>query len=174
MINLKKFKPFGPYNVGFESMPGGKRITKDNLKNFWETDSLKKIRFSKGVYIFGMQITSGILPCYVGKTNNNFERECFTERNLYIYNGEIIRYERKYKPFIFFLVYQQQKKQKISDRVIRELENYVINLAVDINPDLANIRGLESEDRFEISDLGAGRGTGAPTRAGSFFRKMLY
>ncbi len=173
--HLKKFKPFGPYQVNYDNMPGGKRITKENIKNFWgkSTELQEKVKTKKGVYIFGMTVSNGIVPCYVGKTVNNFEKECFTERNINIYNGEIIRYERNYKPFLFFLVYQPQKNQKLTDKVIRELENYLINLAVDKNPDLANTRGIEEDDRFVIADLGSGRGKGGLTKQGSFFRKMM-
>lgn len=174
--NLKKFKPFGPFEVNYENMPGGKRITKDHINNFWiATNALNyKIRPAKGVYIFGMKVTRTVLPCYIGKTNNSFEKECFTDRNMNIYNGEIIRYERNYKPFIFFLIYEHQKKQKISDKVIRELEAYLINLAVEKNADLANTRGIDNEDRFEIIDIGGrGKGRGAPTREGKFFKKMM-
>ncbi|MEK6657247.1 MAG: hypothetical protein AABY58_07370 [Nitrospirota bacterium] len=174
--NLKKFRPFGPFEIKFENMPGGKRITRDLLKNFWTTthELNNKIRPVKGVYIFGMKVTSTILPCYIGKTNNTFERECFTDRNINIYNGEIIRYARNYKPFIFFLVYQQERKQKISDKVLRELERYLINLAVEKNSDLANTRGREDKDRFDIIEIGGrGRGRGAPTKEGKFYKKMM-
>ena len=172
--NLKRFNPFGPFEIKFENMPGGKRITKDHLQTFWTTMKPNKIGPTKGVYVFGMKVTRTLLPCYIGKTKNSFEKECFTIRNINIYNEEIIHYKRNYKPFIFFLVYQQEKKQKISDKVIRELETYLINLAVERNPDLANTRGIEDEDRFEIVDIGgSGKGRGAPTREGKFFKEMM-
>ena len=174
--NIKKFKPLGPFEVNFDNMPGGKRITKDHIKNFWAaTHELNdKVRTGKGVYIFGMRVARAILPCYVGKTMNSFERECFTERNLNIYNGEIIRYERNYKPFMFFVVYQHEKSQKITDKVVRELEGYAINLAVEKNPDLANTRGTENDDRFSIIDVGGkGSGKGASTKPGKFLKEMM-
>ena len=90
-----------------------------------------------------------------------------------IYNFEILRYERNYKPFLFFLVYQPQKKQKISDKVIRELEEYVINLAYEKNSELNNTRGIKDEERFLISNLGGGQGSGAPTKEGRFYKKMM-
>ena len=50
----------------------------------------------------------------------------------------------------------------------------MINLAVERNPDLANTRGIEDEDRFEIVDIGgSGKGRGAPTREGKFFKEMM-
>lgn len=173
--NLKKFKPFGPFEVKFGNMPGGKSIAKEHLKNFWTiTDEPNKIKSAKGVYIFGMRVTQTILPCYIGMTNNSFEKECFTDRNIITYNGEIIRYKRKYKPFIFFLVYQQGKNIKISKKVIQELETYLINLAVEKNSELANTRGIKNIDRFEIVDIGgSGKGRGAPTKEGKFFKKMM-
>jgi len=120
-----------------------------------------------------MSITKGIIPCYVGKSIKNFATECFNERNMNIYNFEILRYERNYKPFLFFLVYQPQKKQKISDKVIRELEEYVINLAYEKNSELNNTRGIKDEERFLISNLGGGQGSGAPTKEGRFYKKMM-
>ena len=173
--NQKVFKPLGPFEVDFENLPGGKRITKDHVKNFWNTRrNLERIRHGKGIYVFGMKVAAGIIPCYIGKTNNSFEKECFTDRNINIYNGEIIRYARNYKPFLFFLIYEQRKGKKVSDKVLRELERHVINLASEKNTDLANIRGFESENHFFIAGLGGGgRGGGAPTREGSFFKRMI-
>jgi hypothetical protein len=174
--NKKNFKPFGPYHVKFENLPGGKRITREDVSNFWKTNTElgEKVRPHKGIYIFGMEVTKGIIPCYVGKTKNNFEKECFTSRNMEIYNGEIIRYERNYKPFMLFLVYCHQEKQKISDKVIRELEKFIINLALEKNSDLVNTRGIQAGERFVIKDLGGrGSGKGAPTKAGKFFKKMM-
>jgi len=109
--NTKYFKPLGPFDINFENLPGGKRITKDHVRNFWNSKKdLVKIGKGRGVYIFGMKVTAGVLPCYVGKTKKSFENECFTARNMVTYNGEILRYERNYKPFMFFLAYQPQKK----------------------------------------------------------------
>ena len=168
--NLKKFKPFGPYNLKFETLPGGKRITKEHT-NLFKSDLSEKIRNGKGIYIFGMTVTKGITPCYVGKTNNSFENECFTGRNLNIYNGQILAYKRKHKPFLFFLVYQYQKNHKISNKIIKELEKYVINLALEKNSHLANIQGAGKSERFYI-DCGGSSG-GRPTKEGSFFKKMM-
>jgi len=172
--NRKMFVPTGSFDVEYENMPGGKHITKDNAKRFWETNRVPpKLHNRKGIYIFGMKVTNGVIPCYVGKTNRTFGGECFTERNINIYNGEIIRYERNYQPFLFFLVYRKQRGQKISNKVILELEKYMINWALEKNPDLANTRGIEDEDRFIIAGLGGGRRGGAPTREVRFFKKMM-
>ena len=172
--NQKLFKPMGPFQISYSKLPGGKQLPKDINKTFWDSnDKLQKIRSLKGIYVFGMAVTNTKLPCYVGKTNRSFEGECFTDRNLLIYDGEILRYKQDYKPFMFFLAHQPVKGQKISDKVIREFEEYIINQAFEKNKDLANTRGIDSEDRFFITDLGGGRGHGAPTNDGKFYKKLM-
>lgn len=170
----KQFKPTGPFQINYNKLPGGKQLTKDLSKEFWSSNpKLEKIKTMKGVYIFGMSVTNTKMPCYVGKTKKTFESECFTDRNLLIYNGEILRYKQDYKPFMFFLAYEPIKGQKISDKVIREFETYVINQAYEKNKDLANTRSLDPDDRFFIMDLGGGRGRGAPTTDGKFYKKLM-
>jgi hypothetical protein len=171
--NLKIFVPSGPFEVGFDLKPGGKRITKEHVTNFWENNNLEKMRTRKGIYVFGMKVTKGIVPCYVGKTNNSFGKECFTTRNIDIYNGEIIKYKRNYKPFLFFLYYRFKSGSKISDKIIRELEIYIINLGAEKNNELFNTVGKDSEDRFLITGISRGSGRGTRTKDGIFFKKMM-
>lgn len=172
-INSIEFQPVGPFELKYDNLPGGKQISKEHAKRFWdEHPELSELRKRQGIYIFGMQITRGKNPAYVGKTKRSFEAECFTDRNLNIYNAEILRYTRNYKPFLFFLL--APRRQGVpNNKVILELEKYIINLAAEKNVELANVRNIDKGLRFSITGLGGGRGKGPPTRAGSFFKEMV-
>ncbi|PJZ23916.1 hypothetical protein CH352_18725 [Leptospira hartskeerlii] len=166
------FKPTRIYNLDYESFPGGRRITPENVDNFWNEHKIPdSIQKGRGIYIFGLRLPNSYMPAYVGKTKTTFKTECFTPRNLNIYNGEIIRYEREFKPFLFFLV-MAKSKGPVNNKVLLELETYLINLAAEKNPNLANIRGLDKGARFIITDLG-GRGFGAPTKNGKAFKQLF-
>ncbi|EQA46081.1 hypothetical protein LEP1GSC050_4154 [Leptospira broomii serovar Hurstbridge str. 5399] len=166
-----KFNPSKEYPINVSRLKGGRQITKEDLESFWAKVP-KEYKEAIGIYIFGMIIARGVIPIYVGKTRRSFFSEVFTDRNLNTYNGEIVKRDRDYKPFIQFLVYEKSGRGAINRTVIKRVEKHVITMASEKNPNLANTQNKKIESNFIITGIGSD-GRGANTLPGKFFRKMM-
>ena len=164
-----KFKVIGPVEIPTTIKRAGVSIIeKENIESFISKN--KNLMGQKGCYIFTIRVTSGVLPFYVGKATKSFGQEIFHSHKMEKYNSSLLEYAAKYKPQMFFLVYNKTTKGKDNLRAISELEKFLIQLAESRNPKLKNEKNLKEEEKFEIEGLKA---QGKPSREISAFKKVI-
>jgi hypothetical protein len=129
----------GPFDVPFYAGKGGRTITDENIKGFW--DSNKKYAKRKGCYVFAIRAGKGYTPGYVGKATKGFKKETFTHHKLTRYQQFLVDYA-KGTPVLFFLVAPVAKGKPNNSR-ISAIETYLINLGIVANPDLMNEKGTK-------------------------------
>ena len=123
----------------------------------------------RGVYVFGVRAGGGITPIYVGQTKRSYQRECFTADKANKYNLGLDPYE-KGTPILFFLA-SPQKAGPVNARVIRDLEDFLIQTGKVKNEDLVNRRGA-NEANWGITGVIRGSG-GKPSASARTFKAMM-
>lgn len=105
--DLLKFEPYGPFEIPTLSKVRGPIITAREGQKFWKADAVRKFSSERWCYIFGIKTTRRLLPFYIGKTRNSFEKECFQPAKLnfkaYLdFGRELTAYhtESRYPPLI--------------------------------------------------------------------------
>jgi hypothetical protein len=157
----------GPFEVPCYRGKAARTITDENIKEFWNKyPSLGKQR---GCYIFGIRAAKGWTPGYVGKATRGFKQEVFSPHKLTRYQQFLADY-LKGSPIIFCVVGPSQKGAPNVLR-IKELEDFLIQIAVVANPDLLNVKGTKAE-QWGIAGVLRG-GKGKPILAAKQFRKLL-
>ena len=142
-----KFEPFGPFEIPRKE--NGLVNAEDTASVFWsaaETDN-KGLADAVGCYIFSIRAGRGSLPWYVGKAEKqSFRKECFAPHKLNIYNEQVA--SRKGTPLLTLVTrfnpsgsYSGPRSSGYND--IPFLENMLIGLAVQRNPELANARNTK-------------------------------
>jgi len=117
----------------------------------------------------GVKAPRGYTPAYVGKATRTFKQEIFAPHKLAKYQQFLADY-RKGKP-ILFLVVAPTKRGAPNRAHIKELEDFLIQVALAANPDLLNIKGTEMEE-WGIAGVLRG-GQGKPAKDSSEFKKMM-
>ncbi|VVB55380.1 Uncharacterised protein [uncultured archaeon] len=148
----EEFEPYGPYKVEVSIKPGGRRIEEQEVGSFCNAPCMDVVSGSRGCYIFCMKVSNTMLPGYIGKATKDFKSEIFSPHKLDIYNSVLTDYERKYKPFILFLI-PKKRKGKTNKKAIDELETYLINNASEVNPRLRNKRKIRKPSRWVIKGI---------------------
>ena len=118
-----------------------------------------------GCYIFGLRTGGGLTPIYVGKSSTGFKRECFQHDKLTHYNEALVMHSGT--PVMFFVVKDSGPEATI-ETCLDQVENYLIQLAVQRNPKLANVKKVE----WSISGVFRA-GSGHPSASATAFRQML-
>ena len=140
MKDMHLFDSRGPYEIPVFSGPGGRCIDTNRLTSFWKKH--EDCARARGCYIFSMRAGRGITPIYVGKATKGFEQECLNPRNLsHHYNPALIR-AKKGTPVIFFLALPRTKG-KPNEKLIAQLEKFLIKQATVVNSDLSNVHGTK-------------------------------
>lgn len=112
-----------------------------------------------GCYIFAVprkRGALGFLPIYVGKSARPFEQECFTSEKLTKLNRFL--QDHRAERVMLVLVKHPRTRGRINQRAIEQLETALIKLAVSINPELVNKRGVRPEDWGIRGVVRGGRG----------------
>lgn len=161
------FKVHGPFNITRTAKRGGKLITSEDGKAFWMEHS--ELLEKTGCYIFVRRAGKGYKPGYVGKATKTFKQEVFTKRNLSLYNEFLLEY-RAGTPMLFLLESPSRRNAR-HDSHIRDLEDFLIQTAVRLNPELMNIRGTAKE-QWGIGGV-LRSGSGGHSQAASEFRQAL-
>ena len=151
-----QFKIFGPFDIpldeGHETW-----LESADTKNFWnQVVNLDQPGLSNacGVYIFGMRgaenlqkgVASKTLPWYVGKAEKqSFLRECFTGRNMNIFNKVITQtYKGRGTPFLFLLARIEKDNETFSEPTtdnypgVAFVEKMMIQMGMGVNTDIVN------------------------------------
>jgi hypothetical protein len=151
----KMFKVVGPFLVKPIKGKAARRIEKDQSA-FWDHQSTRNVRDRVGCYAFGIRAGKGIRPVYVGKTLRSFGEEVFGSHQRDYYNAELANIRRG-TPVLFFIVYPKGKG-KVNQKMIRDVEEFLIQIAVAKNSNLRNVQGV-GEKKWGISGvLRSGKG----------------
>jgi|SRR5271165_1599385 len=161
------FRVVGPLKVHRSHKSGGRIITDEDARQFWE--AYGKYATHRGCYVFARHAGQGYTPGYVGKATKGFRQEIFAPDKLNKYHQFLM--QRKKGAPIFFLVLAPVRKGKANGRQIAKVEKYLINLGVTANPNLINQHYTKLE-RWGIRGLIRG-GKGKVAKGIGDFRQML-
>ena len=151
-----KFHVEGPFELPranglIDSSRAAKRKYWDNI----EADS-PGLPDACGCYVFTVIASRGSLPWYVGKAEKRtFRKESLDYHKLDHFNKVISK--RKGKPALFFLPqvtattdkYSKPKSSK--SRAIRELESWLIGMALNRNEKLRNVAGTKWLNQLTVT-----------------------
>lgn len=163
---MPTFEIKGPLMVPTYDGRAAKIVDSESLSAFWDSSGVARRR---GCYLFAVRASKGIRPVYVGRATKNFKQEVFTPHKLEKYQ-RCLADTNKGTPVLFFLM-SPTKKGKPNVKVIRELEDYLIQTAVSRNPELLNVKGTERED-WGIAGVLRG-GSGKPSKGALAFKKTM-
>ena len=165
MAKKVTFEVHGPYEVA--THPDSRVITKEEGTEFFRGHPHLSER--RGAYVFGVRSGGGITPVYVGQAKRGYAQECFTADKGLKYTLGLAAYE-KGTPVLFFVAVPR-KKGPTNEKVIHDLEDFLIQNAKAKNPDLVNKRGAK-EANWAISGV-IRSGQGKPSEAARIFRSMM-
>lgn len=159
------------FQIGYKSGKGNaKRITKENVCEFWEIAKVAAYAKKQGCYIFALRAAKGFVPWYVGKTSKGFLHEVFTDHKLNHYN-DILFKGNKGTPVIFFVA-PPGSKNKFPAKMLKEVEKELIHIASGRNPQLCNTHNTKNLPQWSINGV-IRSSRGKPTNKEQTFRKML-
>jgi hypothetical protein len=166
-FEMTEYTIHGPFKVPFVIKPAARSVRVP--RDFWNQDEASKLRDRCGVYVLGMRAGRGIVPYYVGKTTNSFEKECFQPTKLLKYDDALAEYRRG-RPVIFFIA-RPVRRGQVKGKEIKQIEDFLIQVASAKNPELLNIKG-KNKPKWAIA--GVIRGTaGQPSTEAKEFRGMM-
>jgi hypothetical protein len=117
---------------------GAKRL--DKAKSIETLSSLGFLGL-RGCYIFGTRVAHGVIhPYYVGKTAKSFGQECFQPHKIEKYN-DTLHHAPHGTPLMLFVV-PKATRGAFNEKSLAALEQYLIGLAYQTNPDIQNLHGL--------------------------------
>jgi len=166
MVN---FEVFGPFPVPVTKAVGGRHITQDNVREFWDAVTPHTLAESVGCYVFTLGSGRRFTPYYVGKSTRPFKREIFTPHKKLRYHEALVSTQRR-KPSMFFLRPSKGSGKKVGG-AIGKLEKFLISAAVAENPNLVNVRGTKAP-KWAINGVLRSRG-GKPSTAAYAFRSCM-
>jgi hypothetical protein len=166
-MNLKIFQLHGPFDVPLKQAKKHHYIPLDCPK-FWEQDATHVK--GKGCYIFGFRAAKGFRPVYVGRTKKGFRKEVFTPHKISQHYAPALADTVKGTPVVFFVV-APSGRGRPNNKMIKDLETFLIQVGVAKNPNLSNIQNRQ-EAKWGIK--GVIRGGKGKTSAGARkFKKMM-
>lgn len=141
-MTVRDYGVFGPCDI---PRSGSGHVNDERLTQFWEDAEamfIDELSGASGCYIFGIRAGKGATPWYVGQAKHSFKRECFTDRNLRLYD-KILR-QRKGTPILFLLARKTPKgkfQKRLGEAEANRLENLLIDQCLQANSNLLNKRG---------------------------------
>lgn len=164
----KMFQVIGPLEVGTDK--SARRIEKSHAKAFWETHpKAHDVQRRIGCYVFAIRAAKGVRPVYVGRTWKSFAQEAFGLHQRDYYNAELANIV-KGTPVMFFVIYPSGKG-KPNRRMIRDLEEFLIQVAVTKNSNLRNVQNRK-EKKWGIQGV-IRSGKGKTSKTSTDFKKAL-
>lgn len=148
------FTVHGPLAVPVYSGKGGRTITPEDISKFWKTNGALEAAF--GCYVFAIRAGRGYTPGYVGQAKKTFKQEVFSPHKLAKYQQFLADYA-KGTPVIF-LVASPVKTGARNLSHVGDLEDFLIQTAVSVNPNLLNIQGTAQAEWGITGVLRAGKG----------------
>jgi len=148
------FKIQGPFPVPFYIGKGGRTIRGENIGEFWAAHH--SIEDNYGCYVFAIRAGRGYTPVYVGQAKVSFRQEIFAPHKVVKYQ-EALAECAKGTPVVF-VICSPLKKGPRNVSHIEDLEDYLIQTAVSVNPNLKNIQGTTQEEWGIVGVLRGGSG----------------
>lgn len=149
------FTVIGPLEIPVTKAKVGRYVDGDNGRDFWF--KYPELAEQRGCYVFCVRTGRGITPAYVGRaTRNRFRQEVFTPHKLNYYSQALTDYRRG-TPVLFLLV-PTAKRGAINAKCVSKLENFLIQTAVAVNPDLKNVQGTKAADWGVVGVIRGGKG----------------
>jgi hypothetical protein len=137
-------------------------------QEFWNEQPRRLLAERCGCYVFAIRTSKRYIPYYVGQTGVGFTRECFTRRNLALFDRALAQHGKSAAPVLFLLC---GESRKVKSRIIDEIETFFIQLAGDRNPKLLNVKGRPIS-RWRIPGVIRGAG-GKPSQAARHLRRAF-
>lgn len=150
----RRFTAGGPFEVPTRGSKGNRSLDRDALRRFWgsEAEGWDK---EKGCYVFALRRGPGYLPVYVGKTNRSFAKECFTDRNYRLLHEAV---GGQVGTLVLFLLRYEPSRGKHNAASIRDLEKYLVEAALERNPNLWNRQWARTTQTFAVRGIHKDRG----------------
>jgi len=161
------FEVLGPYAV--PTSEDSRVIGTEEGPTFFSRNS--HLRGRRGAYVFGVRSGGGIMPVYVGKTKRSYDKECFTADKCLKYTKGLSSYA-KGTPVLFFVATPRKQKGPPNAKVIKDLEDFLIQNGKARNPDLLNKRGAK-EANWAIRGVLRTSQVGQPPKAAGAFKRMM-
>jgi hypothetical protein len=160
------FSVVGPIEVPTYAGKCAKIVDAEALGSFWEKSNIAE---RSGCYIFSVRASRGYKPVYVGLATKTFKQEVFAPHKLEKYQ-RCLADTRKGVPVVFFVTLPTARGRK-NTKVIRQLEDFLIQTCVSRNPDLLNVKGTDQAE-WGISGVIRG-GKGKPSRGELALKRTL-
>jgi hypothetical protein len=161
------YRVAGPLTVHRTREAGGRVISSEDIKKFWDENG--KYAKRVGCYVFGRKAGNGWTPGYVGKTAKGFKKEVFGPFQRDHYYRFLSK--RKKGTAVLFFVVGPTKRGRPNLSQIGKIEEYLIQLALDANSSLSNLKGTRVPN-WGISGVLRGR-RGKCAVDAAHFRKMM-
>lgn len=137
---MSSFEVHGPFPISFEKRAGGRTLVFDD---FWAAGSdAHYLAAECGCYVFAMRASSGLTPVYVGKAGRTFKQEAFNPSNRHKYHNGFSEWG-KGTPLMYFVVHPKKKSSKATEKLIKQVEDFLIQAGAAKNPGIMNIRGVQ-------------------------------
>jgi hypothetical protein len=124
------FQVHGPFEVPTHRGRAARFINEEMGRQFWKENP--NLAYRRGCYVFAIRAGRGATPLYVGMARDKFKQEVFAHHKLTRYQEGLADYSRG-TPVLFFLMLPEQRG-KPNTTAIRELERFLIQVAVSRNP----------------------------------------
>jgi hypothetical protein len=137
---MAEFFVNGPFDVPYTKGPkGDRRITKQNGIDFWKQHA--SLETAVGCYVFCLG-NKTLKPVYIGKTANAFCQRAFNADNLEKFTDAVVHQKGTPK---MFLIAMKNAPGKVNVKQIDEVETYLIQAGLAVNPDIANDKKTKVE-----------------------------
>lgn len=167
----------------FEIPRSNRLVDKGQLRQFWDSvaaHSQDPLGHAIGCYVFSLKSGGGVRPWYVGRsTKQIFMKECFAPHKLWHYN-EVLASYGKCTPYLTLVVKRTPKnkfakvsKAKGAHKDIKFLEQHLIGLCLDRNPDLRNVKDTSFLRNMVVPGV-INSPQARPTRGAQSLKTLLF
>ncbi len=164
---MTNFNVAGPYDIPTYRGQRSRIIRAIERKQFFEENP--EISERCGCYIFAIRSGNGFTPWYVGKATKRFAQESFGHHKLTHYNhclADVV----SGTPVMFFVV-DSRSGNGTNVQHVDEVEKFLIESALRVNPDLLNIKKTKGS-QWRIEGIVRGK-PGGVSLAAKTVKRML-
>lgn len=161
------FTVFGPRTIPTFRGRAGRTITDRDVRSFWQANT--DIAALRGCYVFAVRAGSGMKPAYVGKATKSYRQEVFQYHKITRYQQQLADC-RVGTPILFFVALPHRRGAPATTHVA-ELERFLIETSLAVNPGLLNVRFTLAES-WGISGV-VRRTSGKPSAAAKQFHALM-